>query len=50
MKKGISNEDQRAAIFFLTFLGDVVHKKILLNPHLVQIKCTTFYLMKTLRT
>jgi hypothetical protein len=50
MKKGILNEDQRATIFFLACIGDVVHKKILLNPHLVQRKCTTFYLIKTVRT
>jgi hypothetical protein len=50
MKKGIKNGNQRATIFFLTCLGDVVHKKNLLSPNLVQRKCTTIYLMKAERT
>jgi hypothetical protein len=50
MKKGIKNGNQRATTFFLTCLGDVVHKKNLLNPSLVKINCTTTYLMKTERT
>jgi hypothetical protein len=36
--------------FFLTCLGDVVHKKNLLNPSPLQRKSTTIYLMKTERT
>jgi hypothetical protein len=28
MKRGMKNENQRATTFFLTRLGDVVHKKI----------------------
>jgi hypothetical protein len=42
--------NQRATTFFLTCLGDVVHKKKLLSPNRVQRKCTTIYLMKTERT
>jgi hypothetical protein len=50
IKRGIKNGNQRATIFFITCLGDVVHKKNLLNPSPVKRKCTTIYLMKTERT
>jgi hypothetical protein len=50
MKRGIENGNQRATTFFLTCLGDVVHKKKLLNPSPVKRNCTTIYLMKTERT
>jgi hypothetical protein len=50
MKKGIRKGNQRATTFFLTCLGDVVHKKNLLNPSLVKRNCTTIYLIKTERT
>jgi hypothetical protein len=50
MKKGIKNGNQRATTFFLTCLGDVVHKKNLLSPNPVQRKCTTIYSMKIERT
>jgi hypothetical protein len=49
MKRGIKNENQRETTFFLTCLGDVVHKKNLMSPNPVQKKCTTTYLMKTER-
>jgi hypothetical protein len=50
MKRGIKNGNQRATTFFLTCLGDVVHKKNLLSPNPVQRKCTTIYLIKIERT
>jgi hypothetical protein len=49
-KKGIKNGNQGVTTFFLTYLSDVVHKKNLLNPFLVQRKCIIIYLMKTKRT
>jgi hypothetical protein len=50
MEKGIKNMNQRATTFFLAYLSSIVHKKILLNPLLVQKKCTTFYFLKIMRT
>jgi hypothetical protein len=50
MKRGMKNKNQRATPFFLAFLSRIVHKKILLNPLLIQNKCTPFYFMKTIRT
>jgi hypothetical protein len=50
MKRGVKNENQRATIFFLAYLSNIVHKKSLLNPLLVQKKCTKFYFIKTRRT
>jgi hypothetical protein len=46
MEKGIKNKNQGATTFFLAYLSSIVHKKILLNPLLVQKKCTTFYFLK----
>jgi hypothetical protein len=50
MKKGTKNGNQRVTTFFLTCIGDVVHKKNLLDPSPEQRKCTTIYIMKTERT
>jgi hypothetical protein len=50
MKRGTKNKNQRASTFFLAYLSNIVHNKILLNPLLVQNKCTTFYFRKTERT
>jgi hypothetical protein len=50
MKRGMKNKNQRATTFFLAYLGNIVHKKVLLNHLLVQKKCTTFYFLKTVRT
>jgi hypothetical protein len=50
MEKGIKIMNQRATTFFLVYLSNIDHKKILLNPLLVQNKCTTFYFLKTMRT
>jgi hypothetical protein len=35
MKRGMKNKNQRATTFFLAYLSNIVHKKILLNPLLV---------------
>jgi hypothetical protein len=50
MKRGMKNKNERANTFSLVCLNNIVHKKILLNPLLVQKKCTTFYFIKTIRT
>jgi hypothetical protein len=50
MNRGMKNKNQRATTFFLAYLSNIVHKKILLNPLLVQKKCTTFYYIKIVRT
>jgi hypothetical protein len=42
----MKNKNQRVTKLFLAYLGNIVHKKILLNPLLVQKKCTTFYFLK----
>jgi hypothetical protein len=41
--------NQRATTFFLAYLSNLDHKKILLKPLLVQKKCTIFYFMKTMQ-
>jgi hypothetical protein len=46
----MKNKNQRATTFFLACSSNIVHKKILLNPLLVQKKCTTFHFIKTERT
>jgi hypothetical protein len=50
IKRGMKNKNQRATTFFLVCLNNIVHKKILLNPLLVQKKCTIFYFIETVRT
>jgi hypothetical protein len=32
MKRGMKNKKQRATTFFLAYLGNIVHKKIFVEP------------------